>query len=198
MENLLWRVAAPELLRGRYESIIQDTGALQVAVAASDGTYRFSETGAGVKPLAFIGTLLQISKALAENQQRRIVNTIDTLPNIYAGLDRFTPKERFKEVFSLGTVGTTVSRSLLDFFPTGSGWGEAVADLLTGGQTVGAFVSELASRAELSGAVDAQDRKKSQLYVLRVSYLPEDGLKQVAMREVTFGQLLGAFGRVSK
>lgn len=195
MTNLLWRVASPELISGRYGSIIQDTGALRAAVAASDGTFRFSESGAGVQPLAFIGTLLQISQALAAHPQRRIVNAIESLPDIHAGLDRFTPKARFKEVFSMGTIGTQVTRSLLDFFPTGSGWGETIADLLLGGQTLASLLADIVANKGLSDAVESQDRIRSQIYILRISYLPEDGLHQVARHDVSFGQLLAAFGR---
>lgn len=195
MTNLLWRVAAPELISGRYGSIIQDTGALRAAVAASDGAYRFSEAGAGVQPLAFIGTLLQISQALAAHPQRKIVNAIEALPDIHAGLDRFTPKARFKEVFSFGSVGTQITRSLLDFFPTGSGWSETVADMLINGQTLAKLLSDIAANKDLLGAIDAKDRVASQPYILRISYLPEDGLHRVAKHEVTFAQLLAEFGR---
>jgi hypothetical protein len=198
MTTVLWRVSAPELIAGRYASLIEDTGALRAAVAASDGTYRFSETGAGVKPLAFIGTLLQISRALAAHPQRRIVSDIDALPYIHAGLDRFTPKARFREAFSIGTVGIQVTRSLLDFFPTGSSLGGTIAELLLGGQTMTTLLNEIFADKTLSDAVDAQDRKHSQPYILRVSYLPEDGLHQVGAHEVTFGQLLEAFGRTGK
>lgn len=198
MTTYLWRVSAPELIAGRYASLIEDTGALHAAVAASDGSYRFSETGAGVKPLAFIGTLLEISRALAARPQRRIISDIDALPTIHAGLDRFTPKARFKEVFSLGTVGIQVTRSLLDFFPTGSSLGGTIAELLLGGQTLATLVPEIFANKSLGDAVEAQDRKHSPPYILRVSYLPEDGLHQVGTREVTFGQLLEAFGRAGK
>jgi len=43
-----------------------------------------------------------------------------------------------------------------------------------------------------------QDRRKTPLYILRVSYLPEDGLRKVGTREITFGQLLAAFGSVQR
>ena len=199
MTDILWRVAAPELKAGRYRSIIQDTGQIHLAVAASsDGSYLFSEKGAGVQPLAFIGTLLQISQYLAQNEQRRIANRVADLPDIHAGLDRFVPQERFKEVFSIGTIATHVTRSLLDFFPTGSGWGETVADLLTNGLTFGQILKDLSASQALQDAVTDQDRRKTPLYILRVSYLPEDGLRKVGTREITFGQLLAAFGSVQR
>jgi hypothetical protein len=198
MTTALWRVAAPELIAGRYGSLIEDTGALRAAVAASDGTYRFSEKGAGVQPLAFIGTLLQIARALAAQPHRRIISDIEALPHLYAGLDRFTPNARFREVFSLGSVGIQVTRSLLDFFPTGSGLGGTIADLLLGGQTVGTLLAQIGADKNLLDAVEAQDRKRSQVYILRISYLPEDGLRRVGTHVVTFEDLLETFGRAGK
>jgi len=126
-----------------------------------------------------------------------IANRIADLPDFHAGLDRFVPQERFKEVFSIGTIATHVTRSLLDFFPTGSGWGETVADLLTNGLTFGQILKDLSTNQALQDAVADQDRRKTPLYILRVSYLPEDGLRKVGTREITFGQLLAAFGSVS-
>ena len=194
MTDILFRSAAPELKAGRYRSIIQENKDLRLAVASSDGSYLFSEAGAGVQPLVFVGTLLQISKYLAANENRRIVSTIRELPNLYAGLDAFKPKEPFKEVFSLGTVATQVTRSLLDFFPSGSGLGGAIADLLNGGLSLGDLVKRIATNTVLLDAVEKEDKRRSKLYILRVSYLPEDGLKQVATGEIRFGTLLARFG----
>jgi len=127
-----------------------------------------------------------------------IANRIADLPDFHAGLDRFVPQERFKEVFSIGTIATHVMRSLLDFFPTGSGWGETVADLLTNGLTFGQILKDLSANQALQDAVADQDRRKTPLYILRVSYLPEDGLRKVGTREITFGQVLAAFGSVQR
>lgn len=194
MTDILWRAAAPELKTGRYRSIIQDNKDLRLAVAGSDGNYLFSETGAGVQPLVFIGTLLQISRYLSANADRRIVNTIRELPQLYAGIDVFQPREPFKEVFSLGTIATQVTRSLLDFFPSGSGLAGAVADLLNGGLSLADMVRRIVSNTVLLDAVDKEDKRRSKLYILRVSYLPEDGLKQVATGDIRFGTLLAKFG----
>lgn len=194
MTDILWRSAAPELKAGRYRSIIQENKDLRLAVAGSDGSYLLSESGAGVQPLVFVGTLLQISRYLVANEQRRIVNTIRELPHLYAGLDVFKPKETFKEVFSLGTIATQVSRSLLDFFPSGSGLAGAVAEVLNGGLSLGDMVRKIATNTVLLDAVDKEDKRRSKLYVLRVSYLPEDGLKQVATGDIRFGTLLAKFG----
>lgn len=194
MTDILWRSAAPELKAGRYRSIIQDNRALHLAVASSDGSYRFSESGAGVQPLVFVGTLLQIARYLAANENRKIVNSIRELPHLHAGLDVFVPREQFKEVFSLGAIATQVSRSLLDFFPSGSGLGGAVADLLNGGLSLGDLVKRIVGNTLLLDAVEKEDKRRSRLYILRVSYLPEDGLKQVATGELRFGTLLAKFG----
>lgn len=192
--DILWRSAAPELKAGRYRSIIQENKDLRLAVASSAGSYLFSEAGAGVHPLVFVGTLLQIAKYLAANEDGRIVNTIRELPNLYAGLDVFQPKAPFKEVFSLGAIATQVTRSLLDFFPSGSGLGGAIADLLNRGLSLGDLVRKIATNTVLLDAVEQEDKRRSKLYVLRVSYLPEEGLKQVATGEIRFGTLLAKFG----
>lgn len=97
----MWREPKPVVKEGKYYSLIVDRGELQKAVKSSNNDYLFSEKGAGVKPLALVGSPVDIIEFMLQNETRGIENHIKELPNIYMGVTYYKPKQRFTGLFPL-------------------------------------------------------------------------------------------------
>ncbi|MCT6980727.1 phage major capsid protein, partial [Salmonella enterica subsp. enterica serovar Oranienburg] len=95
----MWREPKPVVKEGKYYSLIMDRGELQKAVKSSNNNYLFSEKGAGVKPLVLIGSPVEISEFMLQNKTRSIENHIKGLPDIYIGVTKYKPKQRFTGLF---------------------------------------------------------------------------------------------------
>lgn len=113
----MWREPKPVVKEGKYYSLIMDRGELQKAVKSSSNNYLFSEKGAGVKPLVLIGSPVEISEFMLQNKTRSIENHIKGLPDIYMGVTKYKPKQRFTGLFPLQDILTQTVDQVSKFVP---------------------------------------------------------------------------------
>lgn len=66
---------------GTYGSVIVDRGELVNAVPDSAGNWRFTERGAGVKPIVCVGTAGQIVDHMMKYKNRIIRSDLESLPS---------------------------------------------------------------------------------------------------------------------
>lgn len=166
-----WRVPAPQLHVNKYHSIILDRGEMHKAVPDSKNQYLFSETGAGVKPLAIVGTALQIAELLERSSSRSIVSDIKSLQTLYMGVSLYVPKDRFEGVFPLNAV----AKGLADFAI--GVWGNAVREASQAEQ-IALFM------AKLMKASPKEKQQGNNLFV-KFSYLQEEGMFKVGTSRVS-------------
>ena len=184
-EIALWRVPAPVVKQGKYSSVIEDRGVLKKAIADSHGNYLFSEVGAGVQPLAIIGTRMEIAAYLMGKTGQKVVNSVSSLPDIYLGISPYKAGERFRGLFPANDFGIQLFSQLAKFFPD-------VANL-----NVPAFVDAAGlpgDAKELLAVLGKFNQAKgeagSDVLYLKLSYLPEDNMSKVATGELSFATLL--------
>jgi hypothetical protein len=173
-----WRIPAPQVHQGKYFSVIQDRGELTKALPSSKNQYLFSETTAGVKPLAIIGTALQIMELLQRSASRSIVSEIRTLPDIYMGISLYAPRSRFEGLFPANEVMMELYKYASSFIP------------IPPGVKVGKFFSKLI--ADLLKADAAKKQQGRNLFV-KFSYLPENGMVKVGQGSLSCQALLAYF-----
>lgn len=178
-EITLWREPAPIVKEGKYYSLIVDRGELQKAVKSSNNDYLFSEKGSGIKPLVIIGTPLEISEFLIKNETRGIENHIKDLPDIYMGITNYVPHKRFSGLFPLHDLLSKTVMQALKFVLVGTIVTDA-AGMPSNINEMYQVIKQLSHKEKADGNV---------LYV-KFSYLPEDGMKKVATKTVSFGKIL--------
>lgn len=178
-EITLWREPAPIVKEGKYYSLIVDRGELQKAVKSSNNDYLFSEKGSGIKPLVIIGTPLEISEFLIKNETRGIENHIKDLPDIYMGITNYVPHKRFSGLFPLHDLLSKTVMQALKFVPVGTIVTDA-AGMPSNINEMYQVIKQLSHKEKADGNV---------LYV-KFSYLPEDGMKKVGSKTVSFGKIL--------
>lgn len=178
-EITLWREPAPIVKEGKYCSLIVDRGELQKAVKSSHSDYLFSEKGSGIRPLVLIGTPLEISEFLIKNETRGIENHINDLPDIYMGITNYVPHKRFSGLFPLHDLLSKTVDQALKFVPVGAILTDA-AGMPTDIKEMYEVIKQLSPKEKADGKV---------LYV-KFSYLPEDGMKKVGSKTVSFGKIL--------
>jgi len=177
-----WRVPAPELKVGKLHSVIIDRGELKKAVAATNGNYLFSETGAGVQSLVIVGTPVQITEFLLNHQQHGVESQIAKLPKIYMGISPFKPKTRFTGIFPVNELLVKVAALLNSAYIKTPDWAS--------------LIGALDKLPDLKKAIDGilhQDKAKGDVLYLKFSYLPEDGMVEVANKKLTFKEALHFF-----
>lgn len=175
----LWREPKPVIKEGKYYSLIVDRGELQKAIKNSNNEYLFSEKGAGVKPLVLIGTPVEISDFMLQNETRGIENDIKELPNIYMGIARYVPQKRFTGLFPLQDLLVKTVDQALKFVPVGS----IITDAAGMPSDVGALRDVILSMKQ-------KEKASGELLYVKFSYLPEEGMRQVGVRSVSFGRIL--------
>jgi hypothetical protein len=176
-----WRVPAPELKLGKHHSVIIDRGELKKAVAATNGNYLFSETGAGVQSLVIVGTPVQITEFLLNHQRHAVESQIAKLPKIYMGISPFKPKTRFTGVFPVNEMLVKVAGFLCTLLPTPN-WATLIG-----------IPGQLIDLKKTIDGISHQDKTKGDILYLKFSYLPEDGMVEVANKKLTFKEALHFF-----
>jgi hypothetical protein len=174
----MWREPKPVVHKGKYYSLIVDRGELQKAVKNSNSDYLFSEKGAGVKPLVLVGSPVEISEFLFQNESRGIENHINELPDIYMGVANYKPKNRFTGLFPLQDVLTQTIDQVSKFVP-----GTYITD------AAGA-PSDLKALKKAILAMKHKDKTSNNILYVKFSYLPEDGMVKVGRKTVSFGRIL--------
>lgn len=174
----MWREPKPVVHKGKYYSLIVDRGELQKAVKNSNSDYLFSEKGAGVKPLVLVGSPVEISEFLFQNESRGIENHINQLPDIYMGVANYKPKNRFTGLFPLQDVLTQTIDQVSKFVP-----GTYITD------AAGA-PSDLKALKKAILAMKHKDKSSNNILYVKFSYLPEDGMVKVGRKTVSFGRIL--------
>ncbi|MFL4555016.1 hypothetical protein ACH19I_00210 [Yersinia kristensenii] len=178
-EIILWREPAPIVKEGKYYSLIVDRGQLQKAVRNTNNDYLFSEKGNGIKPLVLIGSPLEISEFLLKNETRGIENHIKELPDIYMGITNYVPQKRFTGLFPLHDLLTKSVTQALKFGPIGT--------IMT---DIAGIPSDLNEMYNVIKKLKNKDKSNGMLLYVKFSYLPEDGMKKVGKKTVSFGKIL--------
>lgn len=164
-----WRAPAPELKLGKYHSVITDHGEMTKAVPDSKNRYLFSESGPGVKPLAIIGTALQIVELLERSAKQSIASEIKELPKLYMGISLFEPKKRFDGVFPLNLVA-------MDIFNFGMKiWGDYKGSKA---EKIARFIADLL-KAKTS------NKQQGNLLFVKFSYLREEGMREIGKSQMS-------------
>jgi len=165
-----WRVPAPQLRAGKRHSVILDRGEMTKAVADSKNQYLFSEAGAGVKPLAIVGTALQIVELLEHSNKRSICSQIKGMPHIYMGVSLYEPKKQFEGVFPLNEMAMELFKFAM-----------AVLNSMRGMSTIeqtARFVAELIK-------ANTKEKQQGKNLFVKFSYLQEDGMFKVGTSNVS-------------
>lgn len=178
-EITLWRESKPLIKEGKYYSLIVDRGELQHAVKSSNNAYLFSEKGVGVKPLVLIGTPVEISEFMLRNGKYGIENQINELPVIYMGITRYVPKKRFSGIFPLQDILIKTAEQVLKFVPVGT----ITTD-------VAGIPSDLNALRDVILSMKQNEKTGGDLLYVKFSYLPEDGMKQIGIKSVSFAHIL--------
>lgn len=164
-----WRVPAPKLEQGKYHSVIIDHGEMVKAVPDSKNRYLFSESGTGVKPLAIVGTALQIVELLERSAKHSIGSDIKELPKLYMGVSLFEPKKRFDGVFPLNQVA-------MDIFTFGMKvWGNYKGSKA---EKIAHFIADLLK-------ANTASKQKGNLLFVKFSYLQENGMREIGKLQVS-------------
>ncbi|EMQ4303143.1 hypothetical protein ACR3FU_003151 [Yersinia enterocolitica] len=177
-EITLWREPAPIVKEGRYYSLIVDRGELQKAVKDSNNEYLFAEKGNSTKPLVLIGTPIEVSEFLIKNQTRGIENHIKELPDIYIGITDYVPRHRFTGLFPLHDLLSKSVEQISIFLP-----GSVVTD------TAGIPV-DIKEMYDVIKKLKHQEKADGKLLYVKFSYLPEEGMKKVGRKTISFGKVL--------
>ncbi|ECG8591583.1 hypothetical protein FNI11_17865 [Salmonella enterica subsp. salamae] len=174
----MWREPRPVVKEGKYYSLIMDRGELQKAVKSSNNNYLFSENGAGVKPLVLIGSPVEISEFMLHNKSRSIENHIKALPDIYMGVTKYRPKQRFTGLFPLQDILTQTVDQVSKFVP-----GADITD-------AAGIPSDLKALQQVISTMKQKDKISNNILYVKFSYLPEDGMIKVGSKTVSFGRIL--------
>lgn len=188
----LWRVPSPIIKDGKYGSLIVDSGELRKAVASSDNNYLFAESESGAsteatKPLAIIGSVAEIAAYLIENKNRKVVSRIKGLSSIYIGLTKYIPKSQFLGLFPLQDFGVKIFSQVVGFYPDLAGL--KVPPFVEAAGIPGSIKELLEVILKLKRD-DDKSANTSNLYFLKISYLPEDGMIEYKGNEFSFAELL--------
>lgn len=174
----MWREPTPVVKEGKYYSLIVDRGELRKAVKSSNNDYLFSGEGAGVKPLVLVGSPVEISEFMLQNETRGIENHIKGLPDIYMGVTQYEPKQRFTGLFPLQDVLTQTVDQISKFVP-----GADITD-------AAGVPSDLKALQQAILAMKQKDKTSNNILYVKFSYLPEDGMVKVGRKTVSFGRIL--------
>jgi hypothetical protein len=188
----LWRVPSPIIKNGKYDSLIVDAGELKKAIANSDNNFLFAESVNGVvteatKPLAFIGTFAELTSYLIENKSKKILNRVKGLNSIYIGMSQYKPKARFTGVFPLQDFGVKFFSQIVGIFPDLAG---LKVPAFVDAAGVPGTLDELVSAIVKLKTADDRSSNPNNLFFLKVSYLPEDGMIEYKSNEISFAGLL--------
>lgn len=164
-----WRVPAPELKLGKYQSVIIDNGELTKAVPDSKNRYLFSNTPTGAKSLAIVGTALQIVELLERTAKHSIASEIKDLQSLYMGVSLFEPKKRFSGVFPLNELAKEITDVS---FKVWLGYPDSKLEKLT------KFINWLLKAT-------AREKQVGRLLYVKFSHLPEDGMFAIGKSQVS-------------
>ena len=187
----IWRIPASQVRRGGGGSVIQDNGMLSSAMPSSSRNgWLFSEVGAGVKPLALIGTYRELTGWCLDHSGMRIVNIINDLPDIYMGMCYYIPGNRYKGLFPMQDAIADVTSGVLGvaggMVPGGAGVGSAVA---SGGgavsDSVGLFRSIFGKRKKKKPKMSPSTHE---IYV-KFSYLKQKNMSKIGTGEVSIDDI---------
>lgn len=179
MEAILFREPNSVILK-KENILVVDRGELHKAIPASNGSYLFSETGAGVKPLVFLGQFSDIIKYLVGQKDKKIENRIQELPKMYASACFYSPGKRFVGVSEIHSATSGLIKSVLSFVP-----GTVLSDFLSGS------VNFMKTMMDIFKDGKKEKTLPSQRIYLKISYLPsEEGEVEVGEKEICFKDIL--------
>ncbi|WP_186367610.1 hypothetical protein [Yersinia aldovae] len=177
-EVTLWREPAPIVKEGKYYSLIVDRGERQKAAKDSNNEYLFAEKGNAIKPLVLIGTPIEVSEFLIKNQTRGIENHIKELPDIYMGITDYVPRQRFTGLFPLHDLLSKSVEQISIFLP-----GSVVTD-------AAGIPVDIKEMYDVIKKLKHQEKVDGKLLYVKFSYLPEEGMKKVGRKTISFGKIL--------
>lgn len=134
--------------------------------------------GNSTKPLVLIGTPIEVSEFLIKNQTRGIENHIKELPDIYIGITDYVPRQRFTGLFPLHDLLSKSVEQISIFLP-----GSVVTD------TAGIPV-DIKEMYDVIKKLKHQEKADGKLLYVKFSYLPEEGMKKVGRKTISFGKVL--------
>jgi len=197
--KIIYRESNEKLLScdGYFPSIVKDRGKLSKALPASQGKYLFSEVGAGVRPLVFIGTMQELVKFLYENRALEIKNTIKTLPYIYMSASYYRPQERFEGITPVHDAINQITQAIKSFIPN------PLSDSITNRLDIRSALEDIkaylsAPKIGTSGSPDDEKSIDSKLIYLKISYLQDKGAIKIGKKSITFGSILYHFLELDK
>jgi len=195
----IWRVPASVVKLGSAMSVIEDRGMLQHASTASNGQYLFSETGAGVRPLALIGLWHEVLNFLAKRPGSGIDNRIGELPDIHLGVCFYRPGQRFTGLFPVHDAIASITSQVVGIASGGlgnlvPGSSHPVQMGLSAVNNVLGAVKD--GKEALQPVVGKKPRPpnmklaSNEVYI-KIGYLPESGMKRIGTGSLGFDKLHG-------
>lgn len=181
---------------GSY-SMVKAAGELRRAYTAN-GTYLFSEAGAGIHPIVLLGHPSQLRKWLEDNHSREIRNKIGDLPNIYMSVCKYVADER-KVVAPIGDAVQNIVGFMTNLLPSSmlADVVGNVADMIEYGSGKKSKISSFFGfkSGKKSQELKPADVQETDLLYVRIHYLKEGCAVKIGERGTTFavvyGQLTG-------
>lgn len=196
--KIIYREPNQKLLSCKYlPSVIIDRGELKKAIPGQKGDYLFSEVGAGVKPLVFIGTVQELVRFLYENKALKIENTIKELPYIYMSASYYRPQERFEGITPVHDAINQITQAIKSFIPN------PLSDSITNRLDIRSALEDIKTylsdpKISTSGSLSDGKSINSKLIYLKISYLQDKGAVKIGEKSITFGSILYHFLELDK
>lgn len=99
--------------------------------------------------------------------------------NIYMGITRYIPQKRFTGLFPLQDLLVKTVDQILKFVPVGTVITDAAG-----------MPSDLSALRDVIRSMKQQEKASVNLFHIKFSCLPDDSMKQVGVRSVSFGRIL--------
>lgn len=107
------RLGSGTVTTNRLGGLTIEKYTLAPATFGTDTNWFFSEKGAGIKPLLFVGSIDEIMAFLMLYRQKKFISQTPDLPNLYAGLAPFSLSDKKIEVTSpVGDMMVKMTRQI--------------------------------------------------------------------------------------
>lgn len=187
MAASIWRMPASKVIQVGRMSFVQDNGVMRSAATASDGFYWFSEVGAGIKPLALVGTVDEITEFLMNRKSSGINNTISTLPEIYMKVAPARKGTRYIGLFPIHDFVSQLVDKLAGFVP-----GSNLTDLAGAAKDLKEAATDRPSYKKAFSHSKAKSKPlPANTFAVFFSYMGEKGFTKIGSGKITFGAMYG-------
>jgi hypothetical protein len=173
----IYRVASGEV-HAVGTILFEDAGALRHAVQDTHGNYSFSEAGAGVQPLAIIGTEVGVKNFFITHSSAKLVSTVPENLTMYMSVEAYRPTPRYETLNPVGDSTNAVAAAAASFAP---------GNMFT--EIAGAIGDSVSSLKKLFVEEKKPKKKRAAAplkYCIGLHYLPGDRMERIGSASIEF------------